>query len=272
MWRLILFSITFSGTSGLTSQNSPFFTALDVCSRELFIPADRVEQYRLLFFPDDPVTHCTVRCILVQLRAWNDRTGVRHSVLQQFFSPLDPNPTDSYIRVHNCLNQVVSQCPPTDSCAQAYWSLNCYKKQFGNYFFSRDQFVPPTPFELQQSVVDCMDKLDIPRVEVLDFNWWNQTAVRFPCAGRCFLQASDLFDDRAGLVWDRLYVAFGRQEQRETFLERLYHLVEEVRTSAARSPCDVANQMIKPLQEYLLPIFGLTYLSGVHLQYDLKIV
>ncbi|XP_058457596.1 general odorant-binding protein 45-like [Malaya genurostris] len=263
----IIIAILATAVNGQLNE-SPFFRALDNCTRDLTIPAKRLEQYQLLVFPNDPETHCLIRCILVDLRAWQDHTGVTHSVLQQYFNPQD-TPSNAYRRVQNCLAQVSVNCPAGDACARAYWSFNCYKKHFGSYFFSREQIVPSTAGQRRKNTLQCADKLAIPRQQIVEFVHRNRIDPRFGCFIRCTGLASGLYDDLTGLLLDRLYVTLGGQEQREVFLDRMYRAVESA-TVTTTERCAVAEQLTRPLQAMLFHVFGLTYRKRIPLSYHTK--
>lgn len=268
----ILLIIRLAGTSGVL-QSSPFYHALQVCARDLSVPPDRFEQYRLLIFPDEPDTHCFVRCLLLGIRAWHDQTGVRHSALQQYFSPED-NPVDAYARVQTCLDYVSNSCAATESCTKAYWSLNCYKQQFGSYFFSREQFVPATDIQLAQAMFDCADKLDISRSIVAAYRNGNRSELissRNPCYVRCVAISIDLYDDDAGLQWDHLYVQLGLNEHRENYLEQVHKVVSELQLSTM-DRCAAAAQVIEPFLLTALQQSRTAYRTGIVVEFDLRTI
>lgn len=269
---LILLIIRLAGTSGML-QSSPFYHALQVCARDLSVPPDRYEQYRLLIFPDEPYTHCFVRCILMGIRAWHDQTGVRHSALQQYFTPED-HPADAYARVQSCLEYVANSCAAIDSCTKAYWSLNCYKQQFGSYFFSREQFVPATDIQLAQTMFDCADKLDIPRSVVAEYRYGNRSELmscQNPCFVRCVAISIDLYDDDAGLQWDHVYVQLGFNEHRENYLEKVHQAVSELELNSM-DRCAAATQIIEPILLAALQESKTTYRTGVQVEFDLRTI
>lgn len=213
MFALVIVVAAMLSTISAT-DHVPFERAIEVCGRDLQVCETRLSSYRSLLFPDDHDTHCFVKCILVELRAWtNPRGTIKHSVIQQYFKP-DVVDYDYEQRTRRCLEQTL---PTYDSnpCSQAYWSFVCYKNNYGNFDIHANQFVPPTELQISQNLLDCVDVLNIPRDSLIVAKQ-NASA---SCFSRCFLHRSSIYDDAAGLDFERLYVLVGFDAEKEPFVE-----------------------------------------------------
>lgn len=231
---------------------TPLDHAIETCGRELQVCESRRATYRALSFPDDRDTQCFVKCLLIELHAWaNPRRLLKHSTIQQYFIP-DPADRDFETRTRQCLDKTLPNCIPGDSCSRAYWSFLCYKDNYGNMVRQPNQFIPPTELDISQHQLDCVDVLKIPREELLNAAFLNNSS---NCYARCLLLRSEVYTDDKGLDLERLYVLLGQNAEKNAFLEYAKHYLTKVPFDCQMDRCRAAQVPYQLFHEQLEHMF-----------------
>ncbi|XP_052870985.1 general odorant-binding protein 45-like, partial [Anopheles cruzii] len=182
--------------------------ALHDCMQYLQVPPSRYEEYSALNFPNDPQTKCLVRCVGLNLRWWNDTTGVHTPVIANFFRP---DPTDVHYEratkecVEHRLKPTFGNPSPQDCCCRAYNTFVCYLENYGNLVYS-PQYYPEDRSRQVRIAYDCINMLQVPKTLLQRF-----TKDGFPdepktrCLVRCFFVRLGLYDVVRGFDQRRLY-------------------------------------------------------------------
>ncbi|XP_058065125.1 general odorant-binding protein 45-like, partial [Anopheles bellator] len=206
-------TLGFSVSSGATDVShlylkKSFPRALRDCMQYLQVPPSRCEQYLALNFPNDPQTMCLVRCVGLNLRWWNDTTGVHTSVIANFFRP-DPSDVQYERATQQCvdrrLNPTTANPSLQDCCCRAYNTFVCYLENYGTLVYS-PQYYPEDRSRQVQIAYDCINMLQVPKTVLQQF-----TGVGFPevpetlCLGRCFFLRLGLYDEVRGFNLRRMY-------------------------------------------------------------------
>ncbi|XP_052870986.1 general odorant-binding protein 45-like [Anopheles cruzii] len=185
-----------------------FPQALHDCMQYLQVPPSRYEEYQALNFPNDPQTRCLVRCVGLNLRWWNDTTGVHTSVIANFFRP---DPTDVHYEraTKECVEHRLKPTPanPTlqDCCLRAYNTFECYLQNYGNLVYS-PQYYPEDRSRQVQVSYDCINILQVSKPLLQLFT--EDSVPEDPgtqCLGRCFFLRLGLYDEERGFDLRRLY-------------------------------------------------------------------
>ncbi|XP_053677662.1 general odorant-binding protein 45-like [Anopheles nili] len=208
---------TVSNCTGTTPTT--FDGALQECASQLGIAPERLEKecYNLLLHPADRDSMCLVRCIGVLLRFWNDTTGLRESVIQQYYQPA-PEDTCYRNRTQRCLEAL--EPTVTDVCERAHRSFLCYHQQFGN-LVRADRYVPKTPLEMRQVQQDCLDILGLsPKRLVLYREGHFPDDAETQCFVRCVGLRTGLYSDKQGPNVDRLFVQCESCADEQVFRDR----------------------------------------------------
>uniref|UniRef100_A0A182NDI7 Uncharacterized protein n=1 Tax=Anopheles dirus TaxID=7168 RepID=A0A182NDI7_9DIPT len=93
------------------------------------ITEDHKARYRLNEFPDDPVTHCFVRCIGMTLSLYDDEKGADlHANWEHLGKVVDEA---EFVTAHRaCLDERNLETIE-DPCDRAYVAFQCLKKEYG---------------------------------------------------------------------------------------------------------------------------------------------
>uniref|UniRef100_A0A182PBV9 Uncharacterized protein n=1 Tax=Anopheles epiroticus TaxID=199890 RepID=A0A182PBV9_9DIPT len=181
-----------------------FSRALQDCMEYLQVPGYRYAEYAGNSFPDDPETKCLLRCVGLNLRWWNDTTGVQAAVIEGFFHP-DPVDEQYDNRTSECLRNELTHGDTSDCCCLAYESFRCYLKNYGN-LVPCAQFFPEDESRYVRAAQDCIEFLQTP-VKLLK----SYSAGHFPdapetrCLLRCFFLRTGVFYVDTGFDVERLY-------------------------------------------------------------------
>lgn len=95
----------------------------DECVAELGIPAETVELYKKWSYPNDPLTHCYVKCALTKMNLFKDEPLIANLVLQLGRG-----------EVLEGLREKVEKCVDNsgdDKCLWAYRGFGCLIKNEG---------------------------------------------------------------------------------------------------------------------------------------------
>lgn len=134
-----------------------FYTALQECAEYFQISENLLQQYISSSYPDDPSVHKLVRCSLMLLGCWDDITGMRRNVIENFFE-IDPNDRDHVRRTNECIRKSTTE----DVSSPAYVAFLCYHQQFGNFKLHSKRFVPFGSHELKQLVEMALNVAELP--------------------------------------------------------------------------------------------------------------
>ncbi|KFB46499.1 AGAP010650-PA-like protein [Anopheles sinensis] len=178
--------------------------AMHECMEYLQIPANRYDDYASHRFPCDAETKCLVRCVGLNLRWWNDTTGVQTALMANFFQP-DPTDTDYARRTAKCLELRLAQSDPSECCSLAYESFMCYLQHYGN-LVPCPQYLPEDHSRYVRMAYDCINMLQVPEVLLHSYsNGLIRDAPETRCLLRCFYLRSGVFNSETGFDLRRLY-------------------------------------------------------------------
>ncbi|XP_035784338.1 uncharacterized protein LOC118462612 [Anopheles albimanus] len=187
-----------------------FNRALQDCLEYLRLPGERFELYAALHFPDDAETKCLVRCIGLNLRWWNDTTGVQKAVIGNFFQP-DPSDTEYQYRTGACIEKRLGSLSgsagsaPDDCCCRAYETFQCYLQFYGN-LVQCPKVLPQPRDMLVRSAHDCINILRVPDELLRCYSVGEiRDAPETRCLLRCFFLRSGGYDAERGFNLHRLY-------------------------------------------------------------------
>uniref|UniRef100_A0A8W7P939 Odorant-binding protein n=1 Tax=Anopheles coluzzii TaxID=1518534 RepID=A0A8W7P939_ANOCL len=181
-----------------------FSRALQDCMEYLQVPGYRYAEYAANSFSDDPETKCLLRCVGLNLRWWNDTTGMQTAVIEGFFHP-DPLDELYENRTAECLRKELSHADTTDCCCLAYDSFRCYLQHYGN-LVPCARFYPEDETRFVRAAQDCIEFLQIPHKLLKSYS-----AGSFPdapetrCLLRCFFLRTGVFHVDTGFDVERLY-------------------------------------------------------------------
>lgn len=209
---LTLCAISKSCVTGAVTQYAifkSFDTAYRECAEYFEVPNCTVDEYVVNAYPDDPEDKKLIRCALINLAAWSDESGVVESVMGNFFNPA-PEDTCYADRTRDCI--AASQTPCSDNQTLAYNAFQCYYRQYGNLNQS-DQFVPYSPLEQQQLVLDSFAFVNVPQDELNNYS--NGNVLDQPHAAELLyvlFVRGYFYIPGQGLLLQVLYTQFGNPE------------------------------------------------------------
>ncbi|XP_058127012.1 uncharacterized protein LOC131285729 [Anopheles ziemanni] len=178
--------------------------AMQECMDYLRIPANRYDDYASHRFPCDAETKCLVRCVGLNLRWWNDTTGVQTALMANFFRP-DPTDTDYARRTAKCLELRLAQSDPSECCSLAYESFMCYLQHYGNLVPS-PQYLPEDHSRYVRMAHDCINMLQVPEALLQSYSTgFIRDAPETRCLLRCFYLRSGVFQSDTGFDLKRFY-------------------------------------------------------------------
>uniref|UniRef100_A0A182QU73 Odorant-binding protein n=1 Tax=Anopheles farauti TaxID=69004 RepID=A0A182QU73_9DIPT len=232
-----------------------FSQALHDCMEYLQVPGYRYAEYAANCFPDDPETKCLLRCVGLNLRWWNDTTGVQSAVMARFFQP-DPVDVEYTNRTAVCLQQALIRHDASDCCCLAYESFLCYLLHYGN-LVPCAQFIPEDESRDVRAARDCMDVLQIPQPMLRAYGKGSfPDAPETRCLLRCFFLRTGVYHVEGGFDVNRLYARdYEQPDERYLAADTLAKLRElhasmgDQCTEAYLAYRDVLAQLGRPFYE-----------------------
>ncbi|KFB40107.1 AGAP000580-PA-like protein [Anopheles sinensis] len=145
--------------------------------------------------------NCLLRCIGLNLRWWDDQTGLLERPLLQFFRQLPDTETLSQARA--CVAKLDN--PTVEPCAGAYSSFRCYSDVLGEVV-AYPEYVVPSREEAGQIIRHCVLVLQVPPEQIA--NYMAAGSFLHDDKGtsvlRCVVTRLGLYSDAAGVLVDRL--------------------------------------------------------------------
>ncbi|XP_062541848.1 general odorant-binding protein 45-like [Armigeres subalbatus] len=225
-----------------------FHTALQQCAEYLLIPENNLQHYINSSFPNDPSVQRLIRCSLMLLGCWDDSTGVRVHVIENFFQP-DPKDCNHIRRARECVRKNT-----TDSVfSPAYVTFQCYYQQFGHLKLYNEQFIPLRSYELMQLVETALEISNLP--------WFVPTQYvagdilyepHFPPVLLFIFLQGGFYGTETGFDLQRLYTQFGAEPLLTVGVRQC--LAEIVKVEKAR---DHEAIVIKAMQRCLQDVIPL---------------
>uniref|UniRef100_A0A182RLX3 Odorant-binding protein n=1 Tax=Anopheles funestus TaxID=62324 RepID=A0A182RLX3_ANOFN len=235
-----------------------FMRALQDCMEYLQVPSYRYAEYVSNNYPDDPETKCLLRCVGLNLRWWNDTSGVQTAVMERFFHPDDVD-AEYENRTAQCLEQELTNGTDlSDRCCVAYERFRCYLQYYGN-LVPCALFTPEDDSRYVRAAQDCIEFLQVPEKLLKSY-----AAASFPdapetrCLLRCFFLRTGVFHTDTGFDVDRLYT------RDYTHLDERY-LAQETQTKLNELRGSVGDQCT---EVYLAYRDVLGELGRAFLEYD----
>uniref|UniRef100_A0A182WEA3 Odorant-binding protein n=1 Tax=Anopheles minimus TaxID=112268 RepID=A0A182WEA3_9DIPT len=234
-----------------------FTRALQDCMEYLQVPGYRYVEYASNNYPDDPETKCLIRCVGLNLRWWNDTTGMQPAVMERFFHP-DETDAEYENRTAQCLEQhLTNGTELSDCCCVAYESFRCYLQHYGN-LIPCALYYPEDESRYVSAAQDCIEYLQIPEQLLKSY-----AAGSFPdapetrCLLRCFFLRTGVFHVETGFDVDRLYTRDYEHpderylsEETQTKLHELRGSVGDQCTEVYLAYRDVLGELGRPYREY----------------------
>ncbi|EAT41362.1 AAEL007003-PA [Aedes aegypti] len=101
------------------------------CVKLLLQPSVFWYKYLNLEYPDDPITHCHIRCLLIAAEFYDDELGAKLDNLfeqHQHDTPLDRTEWTEAKSI--CLARQFANGVPEDLCKRAYMTFKCFEIEF----------------------------------------------------------------------------------------------------------------------------------------------
>uniref|UniRef100_A0AAG5DSN5 Odorant-binding protein n=1 Tax=Anopheles atroparvus TaxID=41427 RepID=A0AAG5DSN5_ANOAO len=212
--------------------------AMQECMEYLQIPASRYADYTSHRFPSDPETQCLVRCVGLNLRWWNDTTGVQPALMANFFQP-DWADADYERRTAKCLELRLANGDPSDCCSAAYESFMCYLQHYGN-LVPCPQFLAGDHTRHVRMAYDCMNLLQVPETLLHSYSEGSlRDAPETRCLLRCFYLRSGVYRSETGFDLERLYTRDFEHADARYLAPETYAKLHNLRSSG----CDECTEV-----------------------------
>ncbi|XP_065077904.1 uncharacterized protein LOC135701128 [Ochlerotatus camptorhynchus] len=187
-----------------------FDTGLRECAELNEISNCDLKQYIADSFPNVPIVRKLLRCSMLNVKSYNDATGVWQPQMSAFFQP---SPADSCYqnRTQVCLNSIPERVDPSDVDSLAYESFQCYYRSYGDLVES-DQFLRDSPLEFGQVLVATSDYLQLSGETLVDLckgNILNND--QFPKILYVIAVRAGFYSVNSGVQLNRLYIQFGNE-------------------------------------------------------------
>ncbi|KAL9697180.1 hypothetical protein quinque_000621 [Culex quinquefasciatus] len=218
------------------------------CVSALRIPKTRLASYHRFSFPPDRETMGFVRCVTLVLNLWEDCTGINwHTIGSSVDEPRSRE-------VCHCIASQIAIIDPSDVCAQAYYSLRCFRRNvptiLSDAVVSADYsiepstpntttpvnpFVPLTAVQIAKEFTTCLAECGIR------------------CALYCTLVRTGVFSDQGEALLDNLYAQLARCETPDSFRFRMELCFQRREQPPGTCPQEVIYRQYLPclLPEYL---------------------
>ncbi|XP_053692069.1 uncharacterized protein LOC128740546 [Sabethes cyaneus] len=181
------------------------------CASYLRLTNETVARFVKNGYPDEPSVRKLVNCILINLNAWDNDSGIKEYVIRNY---LHPYSTDCCYanRTQTCLQKALCQIPRTDNIARAYSSFLCYYQHYGN-LVDEKQFVPYREQTIYQHFIEAFLIENISRQTLENFSKGNiLCATELPDLLYTLFVRVGLYDLESGFNLDRLYTQFGNED------------------------------------------------------------
>ncbi|XP_055589170.1 uncharacterized protein LOC129741460 [Uranotaenia lowii] len=237
-----------------------FLDAQGECASYLLIPEEQVQKYVQDSYPDEHRVRNLVRCLLLNINAWNKNNTIKHYVFKNFFKPSEEDSCYEK-RTQECLVKTVDSLPADDVNGRAYQSFLCYYRYYGN-LIHEEQFIP---FDIDIQVKRAKESISVRNTSV-------ETLQQF-CKGNILgVHEAELvlsinyvrngFFEDGGLNLDRLFTQCGKEA---ILSDHTRQCVETVKSQFCDQParnyqlfaqCVQANEdLTLPLLEENSPLF-----------------
>nr|XP_019543763.2 uncharacterized protein LOC109414409 [Aedes albopictus] len=213
---LIALSITI--TFAVEDWNSPqlksFSAAQQECAVYLLLSNETVQRYADNGYPDEFHSRKLINCILYQLHAFDEVTGVRDHVISSFF--LSPGGCSEHIkRTQECLNSTVPErCCEETPFERTYRTFQCYYRHYGSLLTDVVRFLPYEPARAMYRIKLVFDSLSMVNTSckaLREFSVKQGFIVENISHALYTLGLrSGFYDLEHGLYVDRLYAQFGK--------------------------------------------------------------
>lgn len=192
------------------TEHKSFATALAECAEYFEVSDCSLDRIVRTSFPNEPAVRKLVRCALLNLRSWNDATGVNEHIIHSFFNP-SPKDCDFLSRTRECIKKSQQQLVGiSDVDRQAYNAFICYYRQYGNLNDTK-QFLPLVPRELDQLLLTSLYLAGVSNGALVQFSQGHILGnSEFPDVLLIIFIRGGFFRDR--LLRENLYIQFGSPE------------------------------------------------------------
>ncbi|XP_035779735.1 uncharacterized protein LOC118459961 [Anopheles albimanus] len=231
----------FAGSSEHYYTYKSFVEAEQECAVHLQVAEDNLQRYRHEGYPDEPEVRCLVLCVLENLRAYQNSTGLKEHVLANFFVPAAED-CDNAKRTEKCLFYLPQECNG-DRCTAAYKAFQCYYQNYGTLTHC-PQFIVNYFDEDFQQTCDLFNMLDVSQETRRKL-----AGACFPSGpeSECFFRAyqirSDLYSDSKGPHLRNLYTQFHEEAFKEGNAATLSCLENVKKLACNKSKCEQATEV-----------------------------
>ncbi|KXJ80920.1 hypothetical protein RP20_CCG022738 [Aedes albopictus] len=102
-----------------------------ICMKLLRQPTAFWYKYLNLQYPDDPITHCHLRCIGITTGLYTDEFGAHlDNIYEQFKELTKLNRTEWMDAKSNCLAHQFADGLPDDLCERTFLTFKCFEVDF----------------------------------------------------------------------------------------------------------------------------------------------
>lgn len=187
-----------------------FPSALAECAQYYELSSCSLNRIVQESYPNEPNVRRLIRCALINVRSWNDTTGVQEQVMNSYFNPT-PEDTCYLNRTRDCIERS-RQLPGGDRDVQtrAYDAFICYYRQYGN-LNETEQFLPFTDEESDQLMISVLSITEVSQEALVQFSEGNILDNKeFPAVLYTLYVRVGFYQDR--IVPQHLYIQFGNPE------------------------------------------------------------
>ncbi|XP_055589166.1 uncharacterized protein LOC129741455 [Uranotaenia lowii] len=202
---------------------SPYFRRFEDSREECseYLALSVVDRERILRnqYPDEPKVHQLIHCVLTDLQAVLDPSGLNRAQMAAFFQPLSTD-TCFESRTEKCLETSLANVGEKDFLARAYKIFICYYRNYGT-LVQEHRFVnycnDSSSLYVKESLVFQNVALDV----LQQFCQGNILNVReFQEVIYTFLLRTGFYDLNEGLAFDRLHIQYHRKELLEAEIQQ----------------------------------------------------
>ncbi|KXJ76636.1 hypothetical protein RP20_CCG009318 [Aedes albopictus] len=213
-----------------------FPSALEECAEYYEVPTSSVDRIVQESYPSEPEVKQLIRCALINVRCWNDTTGVQEQVMNSFFNPT-PQDSEYLVRTRECMQRSEEfSGGNSDLQTRAYDAFICYYRQYGT-LNETNQYLPFTEEELYSLMLSVLSIAHVSQEALVQFSDGNVlNNEEFPAVLYIHYVRVGFYQD--GLVPEHLYVQFGNPEL-------LTPRTEQCVSAAVNSlPCEADDQKL----------------------------
>ncbi|EAT45174.1 AAEL003538-PA [Aedes aegypti] len=218
------------------------------------------------YLPSSEDEDCSLRCLGLVGRFWNDTIGTPSNSVGRFYRP--DSCDQCYLnRTEQCLRRTVLNLPGSAVCQRASNGLLCYKDQYGQLINRAPQFVPVVKLRAMRIFRECAQMLEIPfdKVDRIFKEGRNNTS-EGRCLTRCFLIRAGLYSDSRGPDIGRFAVQCeGYSVEYERTLVQCYEGLKAQQLDSCTLATRVLDECIQNNEYSFSDLFDLLepYLDGV---------